>query len=293
MDLPSLKQVQDAIATRFETLTLAYDERDVSLYALGIGAGTDPLNPADLRYIYEGGSGFTVMPTFAVTFTRDMTRQLLRGEFAGLRYDPAFAVHGEQYLELKNRLPAYAIVHSTFRIRDILDKGSGMLLVIEAESVDDDGAPVAFSRSQVFIRGYGGFGGERGKSAKIAMPERAPDDTVELRARQDQALLYRLSGDLNPLHIDPEVAARAGYEKPILHGLCSFGFAARALIRQCCGGDAGRLQAIGTRFSQPVYPGETLRVEIWRAPGGEIRFRALAAERGVVALSHGQARIAD
>ena len=292
MVVPSLEAVKKALATPLEPVTMTYTERDVSLYALGIGAGADPLDATELRYIHEGAPDFRALPGFALTFTRELTRQLLRGEFAGLRYDPAFAVHGEQLLELRAPLPKRAIVRSSLRIRDIQDKGSGMLLIIESESETDAGAPLAYSRSSVFIRGFGGYGGHRGESAKIAMPEGPPDIVCDMQTRRDQALLYRLSGDLNPLHIDPGVAAWAGYAKPILHGLCSFGFASRALIQVCCAGDAGRLIAIGARFSQPVYPGETLSTEIWRLMDGEVRFRTRVKERGVVALSQGHARIA-
>ena len=293
MDNPILAAVNRAKGKSLQPATRSYDERDVSLYALGIGAASDPLDERELRYVYERHPAFAPLPTFALTLAGDLLQKLLREDIVGIAFDPAMLVHGEQRLEILAPLPPQATVTTRLRIADIFDKGSGMLLNIDAETESENGVALASMRWTLFIRGIGGFGGERGKSATIAMPDAAPDFVSEERTRADQALLYRLSGDLNPLHIDPAVAQRVGYPRPILHGLCSFGFATRALLRLCRDMDAEKLKSIGARFAAPVYPGETLRTEIWRLPGGDLRFRVLASERNEVALSQGWARLAD
>lgn len=283
-------QVERALGSQLPPLVYRYSERDAALYALGIGAPADWLDPDELKFVYEGSPDFQVIPTFAALFGGRLVRSMLGGELGGIRFNPLMLVHGEQQLEIKRSLPPAATVTSQPRIAEIYDKGSGMLIVIASESRDESGALLALSRSAVFIRGLGGFGGPRGSgAAESALPASPPDALHEEKTLDIQALLYRLSGDSNPLHADPQMAALGNFERPILHGLCFFGFAARAIIRHFCGNDARRLREIRARFAAPVFPGDALRTEMWRVADDEIAFRMQA--RDATVLSHARARI--
>jgi len=277
---------------RFDPVRQTYAERDTILYALGVGIGHDPLDRDALRYVY--GDGLQALPTMAVVL----------GYPGFWAQDPATGIdwvrllHGEQSLELHAPLPAAGTVVGTTRVTAIVDKGAGKgaLMYSERDIVDAaSGQLLAVSRSVSFMRGDGGFaaGGQKSDAApapRTATPETAPDHVCELTTRPESALIYRLSGDYNPVHADPAVAKAAGFERPILHGLCSFGVTGHALLKTLCGWNAGRLKEIGCRFSSPVYPGETLRVEMWRR-GEAVQFRTWALERNVVVLSHGSARV--
>ena len=278
MPTPALEQVAAAIGMELTELHFRYSQRDAVLYALGIGAPADPLDAEELRSVYELSPDFQVLPTFAVLFSKDLISQLMTGCIAGIEYEPMLLLHGEQELHLHRPLPPSATVTSRLRIAEIYDKGSGALIIFTVESATEAGEKLASARLAVFIRGIGGFGGPRGETMKLPPPARPPDILHEEATLPNQALLYRLTGDANPLHADPKMAARGGYHAPILHGLCTFGFAARAIIKGCCANDASRLCSIRSRFSQPVYPGETLITEIWSLPGGEIRFQTRSKE---------------
>ena len=184
-----------------------------------------------------------------------------------------------------------AVVDSTVRLADIQDKGSGLLMTLEVNSCDEAGELLAQARTSMFIRGIGGFGGERGASSKIALPDRPPDAIIEEATLARQALIYRLAGDANPLHVDPRMAAIGNFDRPILHGLCTLGFSARAVLRRFCDNDAHKLAAISTRFAHHVFPGETLITEMWQEGAGQIRFQTKAKERDVVVLSHASAQL--
>lgn len=289
----SLTTVNQAIGTEIARTSYAYSERDAVLYALGIGAPADHLDPDELKFVYELSNDFQVIPTYAVLFSRDLHGLFLQGEIAGISYNPMMMVHGEHQLDVHKPLPRAATVDSICTIRDIQDKGSGLLLVIEVSSCDQAGDLLARARTSVFIRGLGGFGGERGASRNVDMPNRTPDSIHEEPTLTRQALIYRLSGDVNPLHVDPAMAAVGGYDRPILHGLGTYGFAARAIIKHCCANDAHRLRSLGARFSLHVFPGETFITEMWRHNAGEVRFQTKVKERDAVVLSHGCARITD
>jgi acyl dehydratase len=269
-----------------------YTERDTILYALGVGVGHDPLDRDALRFVYE--DGLQALPTFAVVL----------GYPGFWAKDPATGIdwvrllHGEQSLELRAPLPAAGTVLGTSRITAIVDKGAGKGALMYSERDIHDAASgqlLAVSRSVSFMRGDGGFS-ERGQASDPAPPSRrptpdtAPDHVCELKTRPESALIYRLSGDYNPVHADPAVARAAGFERPILHGLCSFGVTGHALLKTLCGWNPARLKEIGCRFSSPVYPGETLRVEMWQH-GETVQFRTWAVERDVVVLSHGSAHV--
>ena len=289
---PSLDVVNRAIGAELGRLSYRYSERDVALYALGIGAPADVLSQDELRFVYElSGVGFEVFPTFATVFAYEFNRRVPAGEIAGIRFNPMMAVHGEQFLRVLQPLPTAATVTSTIRIADIYDKGSGLLLVVEIDSFLGDGPLLAQARQSLFLRDLGGYGGPRGPASNVHKREGPPAIVHEERTSPGQALLYRLAGDYNPLHADPQMAAIGHFEKPILHGLCTMGFAARAVLKRCAANDPKRFASISVRFSSHVYPGETLLTEIWPVTAETIRFRTKVRERDVVVLSHGEMRL--
>lgn len=254
---------------------------DCLLYALSIGAGT-----AELAFTSENCAGVPqqVLPTFPV-IAGGGGNGLLSGV---IDFDSPAVVHGEQGLQVYGPLPVEGHVRVTGKITGIYDKGSGALVVTQSDAVDtDSGDPVYTTWNSIFVRGAGGWGGERGQSQRSSVaPERTPDRTVSYHTREDQALLYRLNGDRNRLHCDPEFARHAGFDRPILHGLCTFGFTGRALLHALCEGDVGRFGRMEGRFTHPVYPGETLVVSIWDH-GDEATFQT-ANERGQVVLDRGR-----
>ncbi|NUR84885.1 MAG: enoyl-CoA hydratase [Nonomuraea sp.] len=260
----------DLIGQDGEPYDRSWSAKDTMLYALGVGAGID-----ELEYTTEKGQ--RVLPTFAVLAAQAPTGRRL-GD-----YDPAMLVHAEQAFELHRPLPPAGAVRTSSRVTGIYDKGKGALVATEATAVDpDSGEPVITTRSSVFIRGEGGFGGDRGPKASWEEPARPPDHKVTYPTRPDQALIYRLSGDYNPLHSDPEFAARAGFPRPILHGLCTYGVTGRALLHAL-----GGLTAMSGRFSSPVFPGESLTVSIW-TDGAQALFRT-EKDDGTVVIDHGRA----
>src|SRR6202020_3071424 len=242
----------------------SWESKDALLYAVGVGAGLgDPLQ--ELEFTTENSEGIEqqVLPTYAVLIAQaPMTGSL--GDF-----DRAMLVHAEQYFELHRPLPVAGTVRTTATVTGIYDKGSGALAVIENVAVDAaTGEPLVTSRSSTFIRGEGGFGGERGSDQPWERPGRDPDYQVVYQTRPEQALIYRLSGDRNPLHADPKFAARGGFSQPILHGLCTYGVTGRALLHALAGSDPARFASMSGRFTRPVLPGESLTVSMWRPDGG-------------------------
>ncbi len=279
--------VSQALGYQLKPADFVYNQRDVSLYALSIGAGMNPTDPEELKFVYElNGAGFYAFPTFAFTFPFAVFWQIT--EVPGLVFNPMLLLHGEQYLELKRPLPLQATITNHAHISQIYDKGSGALILVDVSSVDENGEEVAFNQSSIFIRGLGGFGGERGPSGSSNLPpERPPDAIHSEQTMPNQALLYRLSsGDPNPLHADPQMAALGGFDRPILHGLCTFGFAARAVLRQFGDNDPARFKSVKVRFSQHVFPGETIITEMWQESANRIIFQTKVKERGDVVLSN-------
>lgn len=274
---------------KFDDVVQSYTERDTMLYALGLGCGADPLDESDLRYVYE--ENIVALPMMVAVLGSPGFWS--RNPETGIDWKKV--VHGEQTITLNAPLPPAATVVGRTRITGLVDKGKdkGALMLSERTITDKaTGKVVATTSSTSFLRGDGGFGGPSGPTPEPhKLPDRAPDASVDIKTLPQAALIYRLSGDYNPLHADPKVAAVAGFRAPILHGLCSFGVAGRAVIKACCGGDATKLTGLQVRFSAPIYPGETIRTEVWK-DGNQVSFRARCIERDVVILNHGLARIA-
>ena len=262
-----------------------WDSSDVLLYALGVGAGqADPY--AELEFTTENSIGVTtrVLPTFANLISGG-------GGFGKLGdFDPASFVHAEQAFTLHRPLPVAGTARSVSKVAGMYDKGAAALVVTESTAVDAaTGEPLVTTRGSIFIRGEGGFGGDRGPTADWAMPSGPPDDQVTYAVPRDQALLYRLTGDRNPLHSDPQFAARGGFDRPILHGLATYGIAVRLLLGEFCDGDASRLRSVSGRFTKPVWPGEELVVTAW-ADGDSVLFRTANGD-GDVVIDHGELTI--
>ncbi|WP_033188260.1 MULTISPECIES: MaoC family dehydratase [Nocardiaceae] len=250
-----------------------WDSNDALLYALAIGAGQeDPSR--DLTFTTENSDGIQqrVFPTYASVLTDFVAAAT--PDIGPI--EMAHVVHAEQSVEVRRTLPTSGSMRVTTEVKHIFDKGSGALVVVEASGwlPDDEASPSITSRSSIFIKGEGGFGIRSPKSA-WSVPDRAPDALLHSQSRPDQALLYRLTGDRNPLHSDPSFAARAGFDRPILHGMCTFGIVGRVLLDFACDGEPEKFLAMNARFSSPVYPGDLLTVCVWRE-ANEIIFRALS-----------------
>ena len=265
-----------------------YGPKDCILYALGLGLGQDPTDEQQLAFVYE--KHLKVLPTFPVV--QGYSAYTFRRPELGITW--THVVHGEHAVRLHAPIAPEGTVIGRSRILDVIDKGAGKgaLIYSERRILDKtDGRLLATINQTTFCRADGGFGGaKREAPAPHALPERAPDLSCDLPTRPETALIYRLSGDVNPLHAEPTFAREAGYPRPILHGLATFGVAGHALLKTLCNYDPARLTAMAGRFSAPVFPGETIRTEIWR-DGDVVSFRARALERYVIAINNGRAAI--
>jgi acyl dehydratase len=282
------------VGTTSQPVERDWDSRDTMLYAIGVGAGaTDPVG-FELAFTTENSKGIDqqVLPTFASLLSPN-----LKGVVDWSQVDRSKLVHGEQSITLSGALPAAGSASVSTTLLGILDKGSGCLVVVETEGLESTTGELLFrARMGLFIRGAGGFGGPKELRGDMAsslshepMPSRSPDLVVTYSTRTDQALLYRLSGDRNPLHSDPTFAARAGFSRPILHGLCTYGFTGRGLLHSLCDSDPTRFGSMSARFSKPVFPGDSLTISMWdesdRWPGG-FRFRT-STQNGDVVIDEG------
>jgi acyl dehydratase len=289
----------DAVGSTSEPVERSWTSKDALLYALGVGAGAlDPTGfELDLTTENSAGVQQRVLPTFTTIVGQGGGGRQRLGD-----YDPAMLVHAEQAIRLRGEIPTQGTVTTTTTVTGMYDKGSAGLVVLESESRHVASGELAFSgRSALFIRGVGGFGGPRnpegddeGALAAEPLPEREPDEVVTYATRPDQALLYRLNGDRNPLHSDPSFAKRAGFERPILHGLCTYGFTGRALLHMVCGSDPARFGSMRSRFSKPTMPGDSLSISVWdigdRAKGA-YRFRT-ETQRGETVIDAGLFQLA-
>lgn len=259
----------------------SWDQDRIILYHLGLGAGNPPTDPNELAYTYE--KNLKVLPTWGVIPAFGSLGGL--GQVPGLQFNPALLLHGEQDLEVHGPIPTAATVESQGRIAAIYDKGRAALVVLEVETKDANGKRMFTNRFSLFLRGEGGFGGERGPEAGNLPPQREPDLVVESPTLPQQALLYRLSGDKNPLHADPDFAKLGGFDRPILHGLCSYGIVCKAVVDKALGGDTGKVARYQARFSGVVFPGETIVTSMWREDG-QIILEAKTRDRNSPVISN-------
>ncbi|MEU1297868.1 MaoC/PaaZ C-terminal domain-containing protein [Streptomyces sp. NPDC005840] len=265
-----------ALAAEPRTGEIAWTRKDVLLYHLGLGAGTPATDPDELRYTLE--SRLHVLPSFATVAGSGSPGVISGLSMPGVDVDLARVLHGGQSLTLHRPIPVEGAATATGRIAAVHDKGKAAVLVMRTEVADEQG-PLWTNDAQIFVRGEGGWGGDRGPATRLAPPGGPPDRTVERTVREDQALLYRLSGDWNPLHADPDFAKRAGFDRPILHGLCTYGMTLKAVVDTLLDGDPSRVRSYATRFAGVVVPGETLRIRMWRPDGGTVRVEVGAADR--------------
>jgi acyl dehydratase len=269
-----------------EPKTFSWGDRETMLYALGIGLGSDPMNEAELPFVYE--SGLKAVPTMATVVAWGS------GPPIGKMINYLMVVHGEQKVELHKPFPTEAEIVSDGRVLAALDKGPGKGAVIYVETVLTDkktGEKIATLTGSTFARGDGGFGGpSEGGPAPHEVPTRAPDMSVDIPTRPDQALIYRLSGDRNPLHADPGIAKAAGFPRPILHGLCTYGITCRAVMQTYADLDPTKIKSHQVRFSSPVFPGETITVDMWK-DGDVVSFEARVKSRDVTVVKNGKTQL--
>ena len=254
--------VDVALAAEPEPVEFSWNSNDVQLYNLALGAGSDPMDPRELRYLADGTP--QVLPTFSsVAATVHMTEPPTVN-YPGVDIELGKVLHGSEAVSVSGPLPASGTARAVTRFTDIWDKGKAAVLVSQTEVTDLDGNPLWTLRRSIFARGEGGFGGDRGPSTSGTTPDREPDFVTDIAILPQQALLYRLCGDRNPLHSDPEFASAAGFPRPILHGLCTYGMTCKALVDTLLDADASQVVSFGARFAGVVFPGETIRANVWR-----------------------------
>jgi acyl dehydratase len=268
-----------------ENVEISYSDKDSILYSLGVGLGNDPMNLAELKYVYENSQ--VALPSMATNFQYH-SPLLLKANINFI-----LVVHGEQKLSFSNPLPVSGDFISNAKVIGCYDKGTGKGAIIDVETtinLKKDNTEICKLVSTTFARGDGGFGGPESPKSEIFRPEGDPDFVHEIKTKPDQALIFRLSGDFNPLHSDPNFAKTAGFEKPILHGMCTYGIACRSLVESVCEGDAKRLKKFDCRFSSPVYPGETIVTEMWKN-GSKVYYQSKVKERDKIVIKNGVSEI--
>jgi acyl dehydratase len=261
--------------------TFSWDEDRVILYHLGIGAGDPPTDPGELSYVYE--ANLKVLPTFASIVAFPTMFGLTQVD--GLDVNLAMLLHGEQDIELHGPIPTRADVTNRGRIAAVFDKGKAALVIVEVTTESRDGERLFVNRSSLFLRGEGGFGGDPGPPPSYEAPDREPDSRIESKTLPQQALLYRLSGDKNPLHADPGFAALGGFDRPILHGLATYGIVCKAVVDSVLEGDVSNVARYQARFSGVVFPGETIVTSVWKEDG-MLLVEAVTGERGGTVISN-------
>lgn len=302
---PSFIDPQLVLSHKFPEYSFSYDERDVAMYALGIGACSgDPVDEKELKYVYhrDGQPFIKVLPTFAALFPFKSKNGLGISAVPGLQFDARLLLHGQQYIEIYKPFPSSSHIQNKVVISGLHDKGKAAIIELETTSyIKESGEALCMNRSMIYLRGAGGFSKSSppyshasysaNQESRVSIPKSKPSVVYEELTQPSQALLYRLSGDYNPLHSDPMIAQAAGFSRPILHGLCTLGFAVRAIIKCVCNGDETAVKSISGRFLLHVYPGETLVTEMW-PEGAKVIYQTKVKERnrsvlsGYVVLKH-------
>ncbi|MBN6041456.1 MaoC/PaaZ C-terminal domain-containing protein [Amycolatopsis sp. 195334CR] len=274
-----------AIGAELGEEQFSWTASDVQLYHLALGAGADPADPRELRYVLE--DDLRVLPTFATVAASFHWTEPPTVVFPGVSIDLTKVVHGTQEVIAHRPLPVAGKATSRTKVVDVLDKGKAAVILRETVTLDERGSPLWTARSSIFAKGEGGFGGHRGSTEKVLAPEREPDLVVDTATLPQQALLYRLCGDRNPLHADPAFAARAGFDRPILHGLCTYGIVAKVVTDAVLDGDPAAVGSWSAKFAGVVFPGETLRTSIWREDGRFVVVATVPERDDAVVLSEG------
>lgn len=269
--------VDVALKAVLDPIEFSWSSSDVQLYHLGLGAGADPMSPRELRYLVDETP--QVLPTFATVAATFHATKPPTVKFPGIDIELSKVLHASERVEVPAPLPPSGSARAVTRFTDIWDKGKAAVIWSETTVTTPDGAHLWTQKRSIYARGEGGFGGERGPSSSEAAPDRAPDFEVAMPILPQQALLYRLCGDRNPLHSDPEFAAAAGFPQPILHGLCTFGMTCKAITDAVLDGDASAVAAYGARFAGVAFPGERLAVNIWKEDG-RLSASVVAPSRG-------------
>ena len=251
-----------ALGAELEPVEFSWTSSDVQLYQLALGAGHDPMDANELRYLTDGSP--QVLPTFSSVAASFHMTEPPKVSFPGIEIELSRVLHASEAVTVPAPLPPSGSARATTRITDIWDKGKAAVIWNETTVTDPNGAVLWRTKRSIFARGEGGFGGDRGPSSTAAAPDRAPDYEIDIPVLPQQALLYRLCGDRNPLHSDPGFAAAAGFPRPILHGLCTYGMTCKALVDTVLDADTTRVASYGARFAGVVFPGETLRASIWK-----------------------------
>ncbi|QKG19947.1 MaoC/PaaZ C-terminal domain-containing protein [Actinomadura verrucosospora] len=285
--------IDEALSAEPASRTLSWNRRDVLLYHLSLGAGRSADLDPELRYTFE--RDVKVLPTFAMVAGQGVSAGdggVPAMRLPGIDVDLRRILHAGQSLTVHRPLPASGEASLSSRVTHVWDKGKAALIVLEGTATAPSGEPLWTTGMQIWARGEGGFGGAPGPDTAWSTPAREPDHVLESRTSPGQALLYRLNGDLNPLHADPEFAKAAGFERPILHGLASYGIVAKAVVDGVLGGDTDRLRGIGVRFAGSLYPGQTIRTSVWR-DGDALTLSATCPEQGdAPVLTHAVAQVA-
>ncbi len=273
--------LEKALGAEFGETEFSWSSTNVQLYNLALGAGSDPMDPRELSYVVDGTP--QVLPTFGCVAASFNETDPPKVSWPGIEIDLAKILHASEQVSVPAPLPASGSARAVSKIVEVWDKGKAAVVVLETTATAPDGTVLWTQRRSIFARGEGGFGGERGPSSANELPDRAPDFEVDIPVAPGAALLYRLCGDRNPLHSDPEFAKGAGFDRPILHGLCTYGMTCKAIVDTVLGGDAGKVRSFGARFAGVVFPGETLRARLWR-DGARVVGVVVAPERDDAAV---------